>query len=51
MEQIKLHVAAYALPREVEFRSQLPRTLVGKVAYRLLEEEEEKKAMEKAVTE
>lgn len=40
MEYLRDHVARYALPREIEFRRELPRTLVGKVAYRLLEEEE-----------
>ena len=33
------HIAKYALPRELEFRTELPKTLVGKVAYRVLEEE------------
>ena len=33
------HVAKYAMPRELEFRRELPKTLVGKVAYRVLEEE------------
>jgi len=33
------HVAKYAMPRELEFRTELPKTLVGKVAYRVLEEE------------
>ncbi|MDO4500926.1 MAG: AMP-binding protein [Erysipelotrichaceae bacterium] len=37
------HIAKYAMPREIEFRSELPKTLVGKVAYRKLEEEEAKK--------
>ena len=32
-------IAKYALPREIEFRTELPKTLVGKVAYRVLEEE------------
>ena len=32
------------MPTEIEFRSELPKTLVGKVAYRVLEEEEEAKA-------
>ena len=41
MEQLRRHIAAYALPREIEFREELPKTLVGKVAYRLLEQEEE----------
>ena len=34
------HVAKYAMPCDVEFREDLPKTLVGKVAYRVLEEEE-----------
>ena len=33
------HIARYAMPREIEFRTELPKTLVGKVAYRVLEEE------------
>ena len=37
------HIAKYAMPREIEFRDDLPKTLVGKVAYRKLEEEEEQK--------
>lgn len=37
------HIAKYALPREIEFRDDLPKTLVGKVAYRKLEEEEARK--------
>ena len=32
-------IAKYAMPREMEFRQELPKTLVGKVAYRVLEEE------------
>ncbi len=46
---IKAHceksIAAYAMPREFEFRSELPKTLVGKIAYRELEKEEEEKAL------
>ena len=34
------NIAKYAIPREIEFRDQLPKTLVGKVAYRELEAEE-----------
>ena len=34
-------IARYAMPKEIEFRDELPKTLVGKVAYRVLEEEEE----------
>ena len=39
-EYLKKHVAKYAMPYEIEFRDELPKTLVGKVAYRVLEEEE-----------
>ena len=35
----KDRIAKYALPREIEFRTELPKTPVGKVAYRKLEEE------------
>ena len=34
------NVAKYAMPYDIEFRDELPKTLVGKVAYRILEEEE-----------
>ena len=37
------HIAKYAMPYDIEFRDELPKTLVGKVAYRVLEEEEEAK--------
>lgn len=37
------HIAKYAMPYDIEFRDELPKTLVGKVAYRVLEEEEAKK--------
>ncbi|MDI9540611.1 MAG: class I adenylate-forming enzyme family protein [Bacillota bacterium] len=40
------HIAKYACPREFEFRDELPKTLVGKVAYRILEQEEEEKNAE-----
>lgn len=33
------YIARYAMPREIEFRDDLPKTAVGKVAYRQLEEE------------
>ena len=39
MDYCKEHIAKYAMPREIEFRTELPKTLVGKVAYRVLEEE------------
>jgi len=40
MDYCRKHIAKYALPKEIEFRDELPKTLVGKVAYRQLEEEE-----------
>jgi long-chain acyl-CoA synthetase len=33
------HIAKYAMPRELIWRDELPKTAVGKVAYRVLEEE------------
>ena len=42
-EYCKKNIAKYAIPYDIEFRDQLPKTLVGKVAYRVLEEEEEAK--------
>ena len=41
----KLHLAAYKVPREVEFRDELPKTAVGKVLRRILVEEERAKAV------
>lgn len=43
MQHCKLHIAKYALPAEIEFRESLPTTLVGKVAYTVLEKEEAQK--------
>ncbi|MBQ9030602.1 MAG: AMP-binding protein [Parasporobacterium sp.] len=40
MAYCKKHVAKYAMPCDIVFRDSLPTTLVGKVAYRILEEEE-----------
>jgi long-chain acyl-CoA synthetase len=39
-EFCKLHLAPYKVPREVEFRTELPKTMVGKVLRRQLVEEE-----------
>ncbi len=33
------HIAKYAMPYTIEFRSELPKTLVGKIAYTVLEDE------------
>ncbi len=43
LEHCRKHVAKYAMPYDVEFKDEMPKTLVGKVAYRVLEEEELKK--------
>ncbi len=40
MAYCRKHIAKYALPYDIEFREDLPKTLVGKVAYRELEAEE-----------
>jgi long-chain acyl-CoA synthetase len=42
-EFCKLHLAPYKVPREVEFRDELPKTMVGKVLRRVLVEEEKAK--------
>lgn len=42
-------IAKYAMPREIEFRSELPKTLVGKVAYQELEKSENNKELEMAL--
>ena len=41
MEYCRKNIARYAMPYDIEFRDDMPKTLVGKVAYRKLEEEEE----------
>ena len=46
MEHCRKNVAKYAMPYDIEIREDLPKTLVGKVAYRKLEEEQAT-AMEK----
>ncbi|MGN0524365.1 MAG: class I adenylate-forming enzyme family protein [Eubacterium sp.] len=43
LEYCKKNISRYGVPKEIEFRTELPKTLVGKVAYRKLEEEEEAK--------
>ena len=37
----------YAMPYDIEFREQLPKTLVGKIAYTVLEKEEAQKQASK----
>ncbi|MGM9663003.1 MAG: class I adenylate-forming enzyme family protein [Oscillospiraceae bacterium] len=50
MEHCRKNIAKYALPYDIEFRTELPKTLVGKIAYTVLEKEEEEK-MAKAAEE
>jgi len=45
------NIAKYALPYDIEFRDDLPRTLVGKVAYKILEQEEEERRIAQAEAE
>ena len=42
-ELLERNVPVYALPASYEFRDQLPKTLIGKVAFKKLEEEEKAK--------
>ena len=44
MAYCRKNIAKYAMPYDIEFREDFPKTLVGKVAYRVLEEEEKEKA-------
>ena len=43
-EHCEKNIARYALPRDYEYREELPKTLIGKVAYTVLEQEEADKA-------
>lgn len=40
MDYCRENIAKYALPYDIAFKDEMPKTLVGKVAYRVLEEEE-----------
>ena len=42
-EYCKANLAAYKVPKLVEFRPELPKTMIGKVLRRMLREEEDKK--------
>jgi long-chain acyl-CoA synthetase len=46
LEHCRKNVAKYAMPYDIEFKEEMPKTLVGKVAYRALEEEELQKIAE-----
>ncbi|MCQ2477948.1 MAG: AMP-binding protein [Clostridia bacterium] len=47
MAYCRKNIAKYAMPYDIEFRADMPKTLVGKVAYRQLEEEELEKLKNK----
>ncbi|MBR1757231.1 MAG: acyl--CoA ligase [Lachnospiraceae bacterium] len=46
MKALEQKIARYALPKEIIFREELPKTLVGKVAFRVLEDEANKEGQE-----
>ncbi len=43
IEHCRANLAVYKVPKLVEFRAELPKTMIGKVLRRMLREEEEKK--------
>ncbi len=43
LQHCRKNIAKYAMPYDIEFRDSLPKTLVGKVAYTVLEKEEAEK--------
>ena len=49
LDYCRKYVAKYAMPYDIEFKDDMPKTLVGKVAYRVLEEEELAKEQKEAV--
>ena len=48
MAYCRKNIAKYAMPCDIEFRDQFPKTLVGKVNFRLLEEQELAKMQKEA---
>ena len=47
-EHCEKNIAKYSLPYEYEFRDSLPKTMVGKIAYNTLKEEEKQKNEKKS---
>jgi long-chain acyl-CoA synthetase len=50
IEFCKARIAPYKVPRHVEFRTELPKTMIGKILRRVLQEEEAAKAAAAEVT-
>lgn len=50
LEYCRTNIAKYAMPYDIAFKDDMPKTLVGKVAYRVLEEEELKNIKEKELS-
>ena len=48
LDYCRQNIAKYAMPYDIEFKDDMPKTLVGKVAYRVLEEQELKKLRDNA---
>lgn len=46
-ELCKMNLAVYSIPKELEFRKELPKTLLNKIDFKKLEAEEDKKARKK----
>ncbi len=46
IEYFKKHLAPYKVPKEIEFRKELPKNAIGKILRRILKEEELKKLKE-----
>ena len=46
IELCKKNLATYSLPKEYEFRNSLPKTMVGKVDFRKLQEENNEKRLQ-----
>ena len=49
LDYCRQHIAKYAMPYDITFKDEMPKTLVGQVAYRVLEEEELAKHKEEQV--
>lgn len=50
LDYCRENIAKYAMPYDISFKDEMPKTLVGKVAYRVLEEEEIKRMAEQPET-